>query len=235
MPTRPHIITLTGVDMDTDLSGVIALSERNRSVEFGILLSRSQAGAGGRYGTFDFIREASRRLHDAEVGIALHICGSAVAAFIAGDDDLEEIVRPFDRVQLNFNAKRTPIDIAALDRRLLAHDVHGRAVITQHNSANVDVSLALMAPNHRVLFDASGGFGIRSEAWPVPLTGKQCGYAGGIGPDTVAADVEAISAIAGASYWIDMENSLRIDDRFDLASCARVLDGLEGVAPALSA
>ena len=52
-------------------------------------------------------------------------------------------------------------------------------------------------------------------------------------PATVAADIAAITALQpGDGAWIDMENSLRIDDRFDLGRCAEVVAALpEGLAP----
>lgn len=217
-------VTLTGVDMSTDIDAAVELACRHPLVEYGVLLSRSQAGQPGRYGTFAFIEEAGKRFERAGVSAALHVCGGAVHALIAGDAEIEDLTHDYGRIQLNFNAQRTPVDLEALDTCIARL---GKQVITQHNDANAAVSAGLRSPNHHVLFDASGGVGKRSDGWPAPIPGKFCGYAGGIGPDTVAADLEGITEATGSGiFWIDMESSLRIDDRFDLDLCRAVMEAV---------
>ncbi len=93
-------------------------------------------------------------------------------------------------------------------------------IITQHNSANHSLLNVLSGtPNHAVLFDESGGQGISPAAWPLPHSGKKCGYAGGLGVDNLAGEIPRIQlAAAGAPFWIDMEAKLRNErDQFDLS------------------
>ena len=112
---------------------------------------------------------------------------------------------------------------------------YGRPVITQHNMANRSVAGTLTAVNHQVLFDTSGGLGIRASHWPKPLHGKTCGYAGGIGPATAAQDVEmAFECADGAPCWIDMESLVRSEDKFDASLCRSVLLAVDGALAARS-
>ena len=64
------------------------------------------------------------------------------------------------------------------------------------------------------------------NAWLALLEGKFCGYAGGLGPLTLADQLPVIDLTAsGKCYWIDMETSLRtVDDRFCIDSAAAALE-----------
>jgi len=77
-----------------------------------------------------------------------------------------------------------------------------------------------------VLFDSSGGRGLAPVSWPAPLPGTTCGYAGGLGPDTLTEQLPLIHTAAnGRGYWIDMEGRLRTpEDRFDLDRARRCLE-----------
>src|SRR5207302_929741 len=87
------------------------------------------------------------------------------------------------------------------------------------------------------LFDTSGGAGLTpddlEESWPMAWPGKYCGYAGGLGPDNVADELEKIfgtNAEQASTFWIDMETkvrSYRVEnfrkvDYFDLSKCEQV-------------
>lgn len=223
-------VTLTGVDSHTDLDRAIALARWAPRVEWGVLYSARRAGQEGRYPTF---KEAARiliRLREAGVATAVHLCGGAVPRVLAGEDPVAwELANLARRVQLNFNQARAPLDVGLID---LFADRLGRPVITQHNAANADVHVTLVHPLHQVLFDASGGRGERPAGWDAPLSGKRCGYAGGLSPANVRAELRAmVRAAAGQPFWVDMETSLRdADDRFDLDACARVLAEVDGWA-----
>lgn len=76
------------------------------------------------------------------------------------------------------------------------------------------------------LYDRSAGNGILPDAWPAPAGPNPVGYAGGLGPDTVAGALAAIALRhpAGVPFWIDMETRIRdADDRLDLDLCESVL------------
>jgi phosphoribosylanthranilate isomerase len=78
------------------------------------------------------------------------------------------------------------------------------------------------------LLDRSGGRGILDGDWPGPPSAP-CGYAGGLTPDNVAAQLDRIAAVAGdAKVWIDAESGLRDErDRFDLRKAERFLAAAE--------
>lgn len=216
-------VTLTGVDDHTDLTELVALSRWAPRVEWGVLYSPSRSGKGGRYPAVKRAKAILAALGEEGIGSAVHLCGAGVnGALLGQDDDALELAHLAGRVQLNFNQNRQPVDLGLVDS--LA-DHLGKPVITQYNRANADVHLILSSPYHQVLFDASGGRGTRPEAWPAPLDGKRCGYAGGLGPASISQDLQFIATAAGEHpFWVDMETLLRDpDDRFDLKACSQVL------------
>ncbi len=218
--------TLTGVDDSTPLDVMWELGREYPEVEWGVLFSDTQHGR-GRFPSVHWMDQLTERL-DSEPGpgFALHICGRAVGDFLAGNSErLRRITRDaryFQRIQLNLRADHYDPDTI----RAAIHRQHGHTVITQHNEANAPLLAVLSGlKNHAVLFDASGGRGIRCTSWSVPIPGVQCGYAGGLGPDNLAEELPRIHQIAGdAAYWIDMEGSLRDkSDRFDVERARRCL------------
>lgn len=220
--------TFTGVDEATNLDELAALSEKNSGrVEWGILLG-SQERFTGRYPSRAKIEElASLRLENEHVKVALHLCGRFALRWVDEDEEIVRLASQFDRIQLNVNGYDSRLDQAALKQALL----EGRhpAVITQFNHKNIELTEFLGdAPNHALLFDASGGRGIMPEDWPLPIDGKVCGYAGGLGPGLIDTQLRKIASLANGPFWIDMENSLRnADDEFDLLVCAQVLQEVE--------
>lgn len=218
--------TLTGVDERTSFDWVRLVAETYPFVEFGVLYSMTPEDKDDRYPSRAFIEEFVAAMQGRGVRTALHICGRAVAAFVDGDSDVRALAARFGRVQLNFNAARAPFTAEELDAAIASVD---HPVITQHFPSNAVVSAFVKAPNHHVLFDASGGTGRRGEGWPDRIPGKYMGYAGGFGPDTIEADVmDAEIHAHGGDYWIDMESRIRTDGWLDSAKCLTVL---ERVAP----
>ena len=77
------------------------------------------------------------------------------------------------------------------------------------------------------LFDRSGGKGQLPAQWPVPKpTATFVGYSGGLGSETVADALNAITRQHPESvpFWIDMEGAIRTDDGFDISKCRRVCE-----------
>jgi len=213
-------ITLTGVDDHTNLAELANLSERFPLVEWGFLYSPKRQGHGGRYPSVATLLNAFRTLPDT-VRIALHVCGAGVPNLLANEAEVTGLVEAVaargGRVQLNFSQSRGGIDLDALSTLLDRYP--SLKVITQHNDANEGVWKRLCGhANYVALFDSSGGRGVERSAWPAPLHGIHCGYAGGLGPDNLAMELTRIRAAAsGHPHWIDMEGKLRTeDDTFDL-------------------
>lgn len=222
--------SLTGVDASTDLDALVRIAESHPGkVEFAVLYSHSRAGRDPRYQEREFAEEFGNMARSSGFMAAVHLCGSAVADFVVGREDVVGLARCFGRIQLNFSAATAPFTLDALDAAIKGHPGF---VITQHNEANNEVASAIKAENHHVLFDASLGKGIRTIEWPKPIPGKFCGFAGGIGPDNVGEVIQTLESKIGAdqSYWIDMESRLRdADDRFSLEACRAVLEAVTSV------
>lgn len=216
-------MTFTGVDADTDLARLAAISQSCPAVEWGVLYSHTKTGA-GRYPSRSWIRSF---VDQKPVGMrcAIHLCGRAAHEWIAGEPYLRALALAFDRLQLNVFGPRT--DVPTL-RQALEDRAHP-SVITQHHGGNAAMTQALQGlPNHAILFDGSGGRGRLPEGWPHPVPGVAIGYAGGLGPSTIA-EQDAIIAVAaqGRPYWLDMEQSLRdAQDHFNLDQVQKVLDCL---------
>lgn len=219
------LCSLTGVDAKTDLDRLAAIARTHPNVEFAILLSNARAGHDPRYPEFGVIEALARRSSMEGFRTALHLCGSAVTDFVEGKSTAAELAPSFGRVQLNFVMARVPFGPEELDEVI---GRFGGRIITQHNHANETLWAAISSPNHDVLFDASGGRGIVPEDWPLPLSRKRCGYAGGISPGNVGRVLEDLDGVIGPGGWIDMESSLRDErDAFDLDRCESVLQAVQ--------
>lgn len=217
--------TLTGVDEKTSFDWIRSVSEDYPFAEFAVLYSMTPDDKDDRYPTRAFIDGFADAMEGSAVRTALHICGRAVAAFVAGDADVRTLAARFGRVQINFNASRAPFTVEELAQAIAAV---GHPVITQHFPSNAVVSAFVTASNHHVLFDASGGNGRRGEGWPDRVSGKYMGYAGGFGPETIALDTMGAELHArGEDYWIDMESRIRTGGLLDPEKCLAVLDRVE--------
>ena len=101
-----------------------------------------------------------------------------------------------------------------------------------------------LPPNVSFLFDESKGTGVVAASWPSPLVAP-FGYAGGLGPATLAAQLGKMLDTVGAheagggavvsSLWVDMESSLRTvlkdeTDTFDVNKCMACVFIAEAVA-----
>lgn len=232
------LCTLTGVDSETDINRVVALSRRFDFVEWGFLYSPTNQGKPGRYMASQRLRGTLKKL-DPCVKVALHVCGSAVTDLVYGRSsvvlDLVNVVQARGgRIQLNFNAERATYgakDVASLLARLSPTQV-----VIQYNEANSDLCEQLMSncssSNVAFLFDSSGGSGTPCKVWPEPLRGA-CGYAGGLGPGLMTEALDEIKKVAeGRDVWIDMEGKLRVEkdgmDWLSLDRCEQVLAEVDG-------
>ena len=222
--------TLTGVDRSTSRARLGQLAHRFPSAEFGILFSPERSGLQNRFQTFSEIQS----MFDAgQLQWAIHLCGRVVSEFIravvsqsAEERNCESFrlaTHPaVSRIQLNFAFRRASFSLSELEAAIHSVSI---PVITQEHRANQGVSLALKAPNHQALFDASGGRGIETSEWLPPLDGKTCGFAGGLGPETLSRALPVIKQVcADQPFWIDMETHIRDEnDWLNLDACERVL------------
>ena len=219
--TRPWTTTLTGVDEGCTLSALRDVSEEH-PVEWGILLGGREEPRYPSRPTLDFYAA-----HHKEYGLsmALHLCGAYAHAWIAGDAPIVDLARQFGRIQLNIIGRKVdPVHLR--DQIQRQHS----CVIIQQNAANAALNRSLLGTKgHMILFDSSGGRGVAPQsAWPAAWPDVRCGYAGGLGPENVAAQLAAIAQVAPPESWLDMEGRIRTpNDRLDLNACRTVLEAVQ--------
>jgi hypothetical protein len=217
------ILTLTGLDANVDLDRVEALSQEFPFLEWGVLLTDTGRGV-GRYPDLSTVERFAQASVARRARFALHVCKGAVEDVLQGRGVVAELAAQFPRVQLNsvFPKDR----LASL--RAFVRGCQSQTLIVQHNTANFNVWPVMSdLPNFAVLFDASKGRGRAPRQWPCAIRQVHCGYAGGLGPQTLG---DELPKIARASHeqaaWVDMETHLRTEgDRFDLErarACAQV-------------
>lgn len=231
-------LTLTGADDSVDPLELAKLSQSCPLIEWAILFSGEREGT-SRYPSKEWRKEFYNASPHANK--AAHLCGKEMLGMLVNEDvQLVEEMKEYERIQLNFNAKR-------MDGFLLQGliDTVGKGIyfhktgthtkfITQYNEANADVTKLFDYVDkgkldiHRVLFDASGGLGKSPDNWPAPLPFKQCGYAGGLGPDNISQELAKIAFTVGvAEVWIDMESKLRTNEVFDLDKVREVVSAVQ--------
>lgn len=222
-------ITLTGAGEGTPVEKMVELSQQYPLAEWGLLYSPKRAGTEPRYPSYRWLVTTADRLHEAGCRIALHLCGTAVNEFLRLDaTPARTLAESFDRVQINLPKER---QFSALS---LHHSIREfvKPVITQENEQNTLFNQAITAPNHSILFDASGGQGIATTTWPEYWSHKACGYAGGLSPDNIPKELPRINASAGTSpFWIDCEGRIRDEnDQLSIDRCREMLRVATGIA-----
>lgn len=215
--------SITGADDAVDPQALADLSQVFPFAEWAILWMPSAAGTKRfpKRAWIERFADTARGLHT-----AMHLCDQGLLDFIAGKQETLDLMRGFRRIQLNlkFGAVEGRYDPADLVARVASMPQHEFIVQYTHEKRAV-LDLFADVPNHAVLFDASAGRGISPDRWDAPLDGHFCGYAGGLNPDNVLANIKAIEKVAaGHTTWIDMETGVRTDDVFDLAKVSRVLE-----------
>lgn len=204
-------VTFTGIDARTDLS------ELPHGPEYGILYSFNPDGR-SRYPSRREIWQILRRLTNRGNRVALHVCGT-IARHQLIEYRLADLTHYVERIQVNGIV--FPDDLKAICERYSDH-----TVITQHSIQNGELA-ELNIPNHAILVDGSGGRGVSPKEWKRPKTEKPVGFAGGLGPDNIGAEIVKIESVAVGEFWVDMEGKLRDEnDWLDVTRIQRVFDCL---------
>jgi hypothetical protein len=230
-----YCVTVTGADDTTDPEELVRIQEEFPFVEWGVLLSKSSEGR-PRFPSREWLgRLAVASNLTGRLNLSGHLCGRWVRDLVQrGEftfhDDRPELGDLFYRYQLNFHAELMAPH-ADFHRCLERADccefifqldnVNGRLYEEAQECTEILVS---------GLFDTSGGAGVLRDSW-LPAIGRRCGYAGGLGPDSLAAELPKIlEAARGADWvWVDMETHVRTQmpiggDFFDLAKVRRCLE-----------
>lgn len=200
---KKPFLTVTGADERTDVTALAKLD-----AEIGLLYTATPEGR-NRYPGWDWIRETSLALRRA----SLHVCGRGARALLM---DGKIPVSGFQRIQVNGG-------ILTIEAARLCEMYPRHTIITQHNVNNAHL-LNVIAENHALLIDTSGGQGKSPDSWSPPDTKKSVGFAGGLGPDNLAGELHKIEVIARAGWWADMEGKIRVDDWFSIEQATTCVD-----------
>lgn len=235
-----EILTFTGVDEYTDFGRLIEISHTYPRIEFAVLVGGrtpkdpNSKGNGIFPGLpvvdlLKFLGSTGGRRRKARV--AVHLCDSWATSALHSWGSSEETVglcKGFDRVQINMHSgpgyptgipTPSPVAIGCLLQALPGCD----SIIFQHRDTTWD-SAATHGPRVEYLFDRSEGRGREAFGeWPTPPTARRrVGYAGGIGPDNIGQAMEFVNRYPESRLWLDMENRVRTDGRFDLDKVEKV-------------
>lgn len=230
-------VTVTGADDSTDANTLVEISKQYPFAEFGILLSKKHSSGNGinRFPSKEWLRKLIDIWGNSDtLNLSGHLCGDWVNKTLLGafpnfdeiDNGLKYI---FDRYQLNTHGHKHVYDPIGLNKVIKTKALLYQTIIFQVDGVNDIVEQIANAEKHTniaALFDLSHGAGILPTEWPGQLTGINCGYAGGLGPDNVKEQVEKIASISGGyPTWIDAETKLRPDERvFDLDEVVKFLE-----------
>jgi len=232
-----NLISLTGADDQVCVKSLAAITQRFPNVEWAILYFPEREGMARN-------PSAAWREQFISEGLtftAAHLCGVQVFREL-----LDETLAPkritdlsrYRRIQININARQkdfTETEVHSIYRTL--HEAGFHLILQYHEGSKMVIDNWMLQLNENsltrvdILFDGSKGKGVSPDAWPVPIQRGSfthfCGYAGGLGPDAVQAQLPVIQAVVqtqkNVSYWIDMETGIRTDNEFDLAKVEQVL------------
>lgn len=217
-------VTITGADDRTSPEDLLSLSKEYPFVEWGILYSNKQMGQ-PRYPTREWLLRFAQMPHDTEVRTSLHLCGRDARAVMEGSSP------PFQapRVQINGFSMEKARGFVATENVLTyilqcrsEQDILNAATLEAFREKLQERANVLPYQAFALLYDVSGGRGVRPYSWPKPPEGVQMGYAGGINPDNVT---EVLHQLQGHPHtWIDIESGVRTDDALDIAKVQQLLE-----------
>ncbi len=212
MPVNaPRMVTITGIDVHTDLTRAKALCVRY-PLEFAMMCDPDREGRNTRVPDPGFAAELAR--HFAPNELAFHLCGEYAGAALRLDltqlDDRFGLSR-VRRLQVN-TSHHSAQDITSLQR--LAR-LTGCIVIAQSAKDVIP-----FVDGVQFLDDQSAGRGVIPEhrAPPDPAyiaagSGVPVGYAGGLSPSNIAMQLASLQQVNPSHpYWIDAASGVRNEE-----------------------
>lgn len=123
------------------------------------------------------------------------------------------------RIQLNM-PEVTARNINADKLAKIIHDFKKTEFIFQYNirTKSAIEKMHITGVPFSILFDASGGNGVSPERWEEPpYDNHPTGYSGGLGPENVIRNINAINKIVApeTEIWIDAEGKLKTPTLFN--------------------
>lgn len=214
MKNKPDFVTFTGADELEYLPGMEELSRRY-PVEWGILVSSAKSGMASRYPGLAFFDEMRKY---PTLSYSMHICGSYGRQIIGNESIPQFIVEEvglFDRFQINAKDTKPGDGIMNFVEFINSSEEYGKYVILQTSNEFYNT-----VPEIDLLLDRSGGRGKAESNFIYPNKSRKgglIGFAGGFGPEYLP-EIDYSGA-----FWIDMENNVRTNEKFDLDKCESVL------------
>ncbi|RYG67735.1 hypothetical protein EON64_06800 [archaeon] len=240
--SQPNIrcIGFCGVDDTVSSKLLILLSKHYPWVEWGLLFRSDLAGT-GRYPTDQWVQSLlfTRDSLGVKMNLAAHLCRDRCQQIIEGDFNFIKHLaqQGFQRMQINATAANgVSVEAGRLSEyagniKAAAQSLGNVEFIFQYNTETTPIFERLLTAgipsNVSILYDASCGKGVAIQSFPSPTLhpSTRCGYAGGIGPNTIDTVLTAVSEVAKTApfpVWIDMESSLRAsvggNDEFSINS-----------------
>ena len=235
---RLNKIVLSGANEHTDIKELLALCNAYPFVEIGIQVSGSKASFGSaRYWWLHTLAaHASPKNH-----LALHLNQDWVEGFCAGKipPELNTFLNlehhngtpVFKRIQLNFKIGRekTP-DMSTLLQTIRFYQPKHKFIwsYNESNQAFIEQVYQRRFPIDALLYDSSFGEGIVPNERPAPVFADVYqGYAGGLSPENVEAELQKIQAVVQEhrNIFIDAEGALKGADRhLSLKRCKLFLE-----------
>ncbi len=229
-------VTITGADDSVKPTDLLPLSQKYPFVEWGILMSLSNQGNSARFPSRRWIGElVEMKKSNPNVKLSAHLCGQYVRDLVErGENRFRDEHAPLwhlcDRIQLNFHGNWHKISEPFLK---LLPGFNYKQIIFQVDGVN-DGAWA-QCQNYRCdavpFFDTSHGAGVKPDEWPKPYSGSvDNGYGGGLGPETIYAEVVKIKMLGHPDwwFWVDMETKVRSNGaaKFDLKKVKLCLDAV---------
>jgi hypothetical protein len=210
-------VTFTGVDDKTNIDDLVYLTEKYPFVEFGILVSKNNSNNGtvNRYPNLTILK----RLKNKGLNLSCHICGSIARQIVQKNDwsELEILLGKdmeiFKRFQLNVS------NIHKFSKEISFREGKDFIIQLKDDTSLYDYYKDL--PNVLGFQDNSGGLGKFEDNWID--SDRYFGYAGGLSVENVEKVIEDLLIVNNSDFWIDMESSVRTNDRFDTKKCEEVL------------
>lgn len=218
-------IGFCGADDSTHPELLCLLSQKYDWIEWGILFRPDLEGT-PRYPSSEWIQRLDHvnKSNNSAMRLAAHLCKQRCQEVLDGDVAFAKqlVSMGFRRAQVNATSANGvdvgPGNIQQCIRGLRStiEAVPEIEWIIQLNDETNALWLGLSEnppKNMSVLNDASCGKGVLVSTFPAPPADESisCGYAGGIGPDTLSGVLSLVQVAAvGRPVWVDMESSLRI-------------------------
>lgn len=224
-------VTLTGADDDVKPELLHRLRAAYPMVEFGILFGGKDRWGTPRYPSIDWVRRliATKGVPLAgPLPLAAHLCGGWVRDLVekatftfAGK--FPDLLPAFGRIQINAGGKFDPGDVHPCFHGEMKNFDKAHWILQLKQNVNGYYNALRAGVRVLPFYDASGGQGALPACWPWPCA-KYVGYAGGLTPDNLAAQLDILRTVAAdKAIWVDVESGIRTHNFFDPVKAEKFL------------